>query len=169
MKHSQTPQRRALPALVSGIALVALAGCGASRPMVDVAASGERPSSWSRGGDVGPRCVDLAHQDELLCRADKRLIEARAWGDEKALACYVRKGRELRTAYRLGEETRERLRAAETPIDLERLAYADRLLERSFVELEACNGPLDGEADSVKVEKPADLPGSMSGFTDAGG
>lgn len=155
------------------LGMSALAGCGASRPLVQVtdAASAdadpaERPASWSRGHGIGPRCLDLSHADELLCRADKRLMEARAWGDEKALACYVRKGRELRTAYRLGEDTRNRLRSGDSAIDRERLAYADRLLERSFVELEACNGPLDGEGDSVKVEAPKDLPladGALTG------
>lgn len=138
---------------------IALAGCGASStPLLETAdASSERPSSWGRSHGVGPRCLDLEHEDELLCRADKRLMEARAWGDEKALACYVRKGKELRTAYRMAQETRERLKSGDSAIDRERLAYADRLLERSFVELEACNGPLDGEGDSVKVEKPAEV------------
>lgn len=147
-----------------GLAVVAaafaLAGCGASTtPLLETAdASSGRPTSWDHGHSVGPRCLDLEHEDELLCRADKRLMEARAWGDEKALACYVRKGKELRTAYRMAQDTRERLKSGDSPLDRERLAYADRLLERSFVELEACNGPLDGEGDSVKVEKPEDLP-----------
>ncbi len=144
--------------LAVGLGALALTACGSSRPLIQIADSGERPVSWSRGHDIGPRCLDLDHADELLCRADKRLMEPRAWGDEKALACYVRKGRELRTSYRMGEDTRNRLKSVETTIDRERLAYADRLLERSFVELEACNGPLDGEGDSVKVEAPKDLP-----------
>ena len=127
--------------------------------MVTTDASSARPEAWSRGREVGPRCMDLAHEDELLCRADRRLMEARAGGDERTLACYVRKGRELRTAYRMAEDTRARLASGESTIDRERLVYAERLIERSFVELEACNGPLDGEGDSVKVEKPADLPG----------
>lgn len=151
--------------LAIAVGLSALAGCSSSRPLVQINdgdsthhGGAERPSSWSRGRDIGPRCLDLDHADELLCRADKRLMQARASGDEKALACYVRKGKELRTAYRMGEETRNRLKSGESVIDRERLAYADRLLERSFVELEACNGPLDGEGDSVKVEAPKDLP-----------
>lgn len=158
--------RALAPVLAAAVGLSVLAGCGASSPLVQISAAGaaERPSSWSRGREVGPRCLDLDHADELLCRADKHLMEARAWGDEKALACYVRKGKELRTAYRLGEETRNRLKSGESVIDRERLAYADRLLERSFVELQACNGPLDGEGDSVKVEAPKDLPPADGGL-----
>jgi hypothetical protein len=153
----------AAAALVGATFAIALAGCSASPPLVQTADSTGRPSSWSRGGEIGPRCLDLAHEEELMCRADKRLMQARSWGDEKALACYVRKGKELRTAYRMEQDTRERLKSGDSMIDRERLAYADRLLERSFVELEACNGPLDGEGDSVKVERPKDLPAMEGG------
>ncbi|MFO0612833.1 MAG: hypothetical protein U0414_09610 [Polyangiaceae bacterium] len=144
-------------AFAAAALLATLAGCGSTATLLQTADAPERPSTWSRGGEIGPRCLDLDHEDELLCRADKRLMEARTWGDERALACYVRKGRELRTAYRMAQNTRERLKSGESAVERERLVSADRLLERSFVELEACNGPLDGEADSVRVERPKEL------------
>jgi hypothetical protein len=140
----------------SGVAvasLLALSGCSSAREPNDPS-SMDRAPAWFHAHDVGPRCDDMERDEELLCRADKRLMQARESGDDRAVACYDRKSRELRTAYRLAQDTKERLKSSENAVDRERLTYADKTLERNFVELEACNGPLDGEGDEVRVTRP---------------
>lgn len=115
------------------------------------------PVTWALAEHAeGPGCFGLSRADELLCRADRRVIQARAAGNEKLVACYRRKGSELRTAYRIAEESRERIRANGEAAMLakERLSAAEQALERDYASLEGCAGPVGKEPDSVRVIVP---------------
>lgn len=128
----------------------------AARPVAETAI----PASWVLAEHAdGPGCFGLSRADELLCLADRRVIQARSMGNDELVACFRRRGTELRTAYRLAEATREHLRTTgeSASIDRARLAAAERVLERDYASLESCAGPMGRERDSVRVIAP-DLP-----------
>lgn len=143
--------RRSAPLL--GLILAACAAREAPPP-----ATIDPPSTqWEAGArGQGPRCVGLARPDELLCRADRLLIQARSGGDPDLLACYRQRGAELRAGYRSASDTRARLgeSAGNHTLERARLEAAEDALERSYVRLASCQRPVQREADSLRVTVP---------------
>jgi hypothetical protein len=123
----------------------------------EVGARAAIPVSWVLVEQTdGPGCFGLARPEELLCRADRRVIQARAAGDAKLVSCYRRRSSELRMAYRLAEASREHLRTGEgDELDRERLGAAEKALERGYASLERCAAPPGGDRDTLRVITPA--------------
>ena len=134
-----------------------LAGCAAREP-APAAPAQEVASTWQAGAHrQGPQCVGLARADELLCRADRLLIQARVIGDHELVACYRQRGAELRAGYRAAADTRALLDEAtvDQALHRERLDAAEHVLERSYGRLEGCERPTRREADTLRVTVPA--------------
>jgi hypothetical protein len=102
-------------------------------------------------------CLALSRADELLCRADKRLMQARRNGDEASVRCYTDKGRQMRASWRSSLVNQERLKSVvddqNGSLERERIDAAGQSLERVFGTLEDCERRKDSWS-GVKVEAP---------------
>ena len=101
-------------------------------------------------------CLALSRADELICRADKRLMQARRNGDAVSVQCYTDKGRQMRASWRSSLVNQERLKSTgeqNTSLERERIDAAGQSLERVFGTLEDCERRKDAWS-GVKVEAP---------------
>jgi hypothetical protein len=92
------------------------------------------PLVFDRDRFAEQACAGLPRADEILCRADKRLIEARAAGDSVAVACHLAVGRELRAAARTVHEGRDAR-------DEDRERAGMQAMERRVAAIAKCDAP----------------------------
>lgn len=120
-----------------GLSWIAMAaGCmsAAERPpSANANASDERLDLvHDRSAEV--TCLGRPKPEEQICRADRRLMEARRAGDSVAVRCYEQRGRELRASHRVLEAAR----ADGTSLEKERELASIRAMDQTFALLEDC-------------------------------
>lgn len=148
-----------------------LLGCAGTTPEATTAASDgvaiRDVAPTTRPAAVTAGCFGLGRADEIVCRSDHRILEARDSGDSAVLACVARRGSELRATYRNAEATREAARSgALGDVERARLDLAERNLERQLAAIDDCWPAPTQKADSVRMfapNLPAAFPGAFPG------
>ena len=136
-------------------------GCSGSmhEPAASAASDNAIPEALLRHDrSAEATCLALSRPDELLCRADKRLMEARKLGDSVSVQCYTDKGRQMRASWRSALVNRERLQSVaigdqSVSLERERIDAAGQSLERVFGTLEDCERRKDSWS-GVRVQAP---------------
>lgn len=119
-----------------GLSWIAMAaGCmsAAERPASAPDSASDERLDLVPDRSVEVTCLGRPKPEEQLCRADRRLMEARRSGDEVAVRCYEQRGRELRASHRVLEEAR----AGDAGSD-ERARASIRAMDQTFTLLEDC-------------------------------
>lgn len=150
-----------------------LLGCSAATPeatTADATSDGvaiHEVAPPTRPVALAASCFGLGRADEIVCRSDHRIAEARESGDSAVLACVARRSSELRATYRNAEGARELARSGTLgDIDRARLDLAERNLERQLAAIDDCWPAPTQKADSVRMfapNLPAAFPGAFPG------
>lgn len=142
------------------LCLGALVGCTAGPEATTPDEVVPAPTGPSRIAAIAG-CFGLARADEIVCRSDHRIREARDSGDSAVLGCVARRSSELRATYRNAEAAREAARSGVlADVDRARLDLAERNLERQLAAIDDCWPEPAQKADSVRVFAP-DLPAAF--------
>jgi hypothetical protein len=140
------------------IVAACLPACAATVPRSALNDSDARASIETAAySPMGSACGGLERSDELVCRSELRISRAREAGDPAVLACFMTKSSELQATYRFASATRDDANALgeEAALARERLAAAEKAMEREYAALDECARLARSQPDSLSVSRPS--------------